>query len=207
MPLHKAVVCRRCWERDWSSRCFACGEKWQIDVPQIGRFCAKCHSLRTPEGERKTLLAEGEQYLAQRSMQKVQITGDEPSLQLLVLPIHSGDSTPHVSSSLPAYSDTADFLSPTHCRLCLWDAVGQASAAGSTDAQPDAHSVAADRFTNDHHKQQGALNTLEVEMEGASPRMQKQVDCRPRSRQLLQVRLRLFLCLPIWLPMCAALMI
>ena len=69
------------------------------------------------------------------------------------------------SSCLPAYSDTADFLSPTHCRLCLWDAVGQGSAAGSTDAQPDAHSVAADRFTNDHHNQQGALNTLEVEME------------------------------------------
>ena len=41
--LHKAVVCGKCWSKDWKSRCFKCREKGEQHSSGCGRFCARCH--------------------------------------------------------------------------------------------------------------------------------------------------------------------
>lgn len=120
--LRSAVVCQRCWERDWCASCFGCGEKWLQNIADFGRLCHKCFRLHAPARERCTLLQELEQHLTRMKTQHLQITGKEPALQLLTLPI---------VRPMPSYSKCADFLSPTHCRLCLWDG-GTQQGSGTT---------------------------------------------------------------------------
>ena len=45
-----------------------------------------------------------------------QWSGEEPALQLLVLPATSGPP-------LPTYSESPEYLNPNHCRLCFFEAV------------------------------------------------------------------------------------
>eukprot|EP00973_Karenia_brevis_P054594 7587642-Karenia_brevis.AAC.1 len=57
------------------------------------------------------LMDEGDAYVASCKQQRIFITGNEPALQLLLLPLNT--------EPLPEYGSTADFRSPVHCRLCL----------------------------------------------------------------------------------------
>ena len=97
--------------------------KWTRPDVRGCRCCVKCHGLHTPQGQQQTLLHERQEYLARIRKQNVQLTGNEPVLQLLVLPITAQqDASQGSHDAMPSYSSTADFLSPVHCRFCLWDA-------------------------------------------------------------------------------------
>eukprot|EP00973_Karenia_brevis_P071824 9980766-Karenia_brevis.AAC.1 len=110
-----------CWAREWGASCFKCGEKWARGARTIyGRFCKRCYGLQVPEGQEQTLFDEGREYLERLRNRSVSVSGQEPALQLLVLPI-TAEPLPEArfSSPMPQYSTKAEFLSPNHCRLCM----------------------------------------------------------------------------------------
>ena len=108
--LRHGVVCGKCWRRDWSGKCFQCKGKVARQDIRFGRYCKSCHGVVTEEGRRSTLA--GEQDELEARMAKLTLpTGEEPALQLLVLPCITG-------RPLRTYAKEASFLSPIHCRLC-----------------------------------------------------------------------------------------
>ena len=75
------------------------------------RRCKACVAGVSEDEHFNVVSSESQAYLRQLSVQQ-QWSGDEPALQLLFLP----DSS---APALPAYDDTPEYLSPSHCRLCL----------------------------------------------------------------------------------------
>lgn len=114
--LHDDVICSRCWSREFSLGCFKCRDKWARQSEMFGRFCKNCYHLFCPDGQKHALLEEAAAYLEERNATHLTISGKEPALQLLLLPLHDG-----VAHQLPRYNEKAVFLSPLHCRLCLQD--------------------------------------------------------------------------------------
>ena len=132
------VVCSRCWSKDWELGCFKCKDKWSQQTTRHGRFCMKCFGLHIPEGQKATLMDEGDAYIASQKQQHIVITGNEPALQLLLLPLNT--------EPLPQYGATAHFRSPVHCRLCLQFSVPP-SALHNTHWALGAHSDGTGEYT------------------------------------------------------------
>ena len=119
--LHGVAVCVRCWRRDWHGKCFKC-KKESCRWGSLGKFCKACYARHTRVGRECVLAQEAIAY--KESLRKpLVISGEEPALQLLVLPRATK------SGKLPEYSREARFLSPVHCRLCL-EGVGCGSSGG-----------------------------------------------------------------------------
>ena len=78
-------------------------------------YCKECFCLRTEEG-RAAALADEVRALEEEQAELARTkapTGAEPALQLLILP--------QGANPLPSYERRAEYLAPTHCRLCFKD--------------------------------------------------------------------------------------
>ncbi len=109
--LKKGAVCDKCWRRDWDGKCFNCKQRKTQNNKTWGRFCFSCYAAVTEEGKAATRTAERDKLEAKMSIVNPP-TGQEPALQLLVLPRRP-------SASWEDYAREASYLSPVHCRLCL----------------------------------------------------------------------------------------
>ena len=101
--------CRTCWNRA-GGMCIACGKAKAQNARQYMHRCRPCVAAVPADAHFRLVRSESVAYIEQISQQQVW-SGDDPALQLLLLP----DS----SSPLPLYGGTPDYLSPFHCHLCL----------------------------------------------------------------------------------------
>ena len=83
--MDKGVVCQRCRARDWAKKCVKCGTKG-VRWGAYGKFCQRCYGKAVPEGQQRALMEEAQEWLAARRTPKREVTGQEPALQLLLLP-------------------------------------------------------------------------------------------------------------------------
>ena len=106
----RGLICETCWVNTDKS-CIICGQQPAQNERSFLRSCRSCFSAHFIAEENEIVKSESAAYLTRIAEQQTW-GGDEPALQLLLLPSSSG-------SSLPEYSAAPDYLSPSHCRLCL----------------------------------------------------------------------------------------
>ena len=120
VQVRQSVACSACYLRNWGRSCYSCNKASQLG--EYGKYCRACFQLVTETGRRQVLAEEAAAYFRKLAI-PVEITGDEPALQFLVLPIHDGPE-------LAPYSDEPVYLSPEHCRICLADCSQEVVSAG-----------------------------------------------------------------------------
>ena len=108
------VVCSACHSRDWKSakRCFTC--KLHLQYVGYGKYCRSCYAFATDAGNREFLDAE---VAARKVRLSVPIDLLGPAVTNLLI-------TPILHDPLPKYSESAEYISSAHCRLCLADCFG-----------------------------------------------------------------------------------
>ena len=105
------MVCISCW-RLGAKLCRFCGETpAQKNYARFRRCCGACFSVHYIAETNEAIQRESRAYLASIAEQQTW-TGEEPALQVLLLPLDD-------AFELPRYSTEAEYLSPEHCRLCL----------------------------------------------------------------------------------------
>lgn len=105
------AVCSGCFRRDWGAQCFRCKRNKAREEAPYGKFCKACFEIATEAGALETLTAEAVKH-ALAMKRDCKPTGEEPALQLLVLPRRP-------NNEWKEYDAHPEYLSPNHCRLCL----------------------------------------------------------------------------------------
>ena len=106
----KGLVCETCWSASDKS-CILCHHESAQNSRDFLRCCRTCFAAHFVSEEDDIVARESRVHLAKISVQQ-SWRGDEPALQLLLLPSSSGPS-------LPAYNVQPEYIDPSHCRLCL----------------------------------------------------------------------------------------
>ena len=104
------LQCRSCWN-DGEQKCIICHDKPAQSSLDFKRCCRFCFSNNFAAEETALVEEESRAYLDGINDQQTW-GGHEPALQLLRQSLFS-------STTLPEYSSQAEYLSPSHCRLCL----------------------------------------------------------------------------------------
>ena len=103
-------MCKPCWRRA-DSLCIECGAASAQWASIYQHACKACMGKRSVDAQYELVREESVAYLERVSAQQ-QWAGKEAALQILVLPMRTG-------KALPTYSDSPEYLSPSHCRLCF----------------------------------------------------------------------------------------
>ena len=102
------LVCDACW-KDAGQLCIICRSTEARHERKYLHCCQACFGKQSPEFLYEFVHEESQHYINSTSAQQCW-TGAEPALQLLL-------GAPPDAEPLPQYSEQADFLSPSHCRV------------------------------------------------------------------------------------------
>ena len=105
------LSCQICWN-EGDRMCLRCGKELARSERKFMHCCKACFRSLSEADQYELVRGESEAYIANQVDHQQLWSGNEPALQLL-LPISSS------SVDLPPYATTAEYLAPSHCRLCL----------------------------------------------------------------------------------------
>ena len=92
--------------------CVRCGKELAQKGLKFMHCCRVCFRSLKLVDQYELVRGESAEYIANQVDHQQQWDGTEPALQLLL-------PGPSSSVALPPYATTAEYLAPSHCRLCL----------------------------------------------------------------------------------------